>query len=189
MQSSLKVLYEKLSSNFDSAKWSVNHRTLLDERISDLQAKGFTVYIEGENWFEISGRNHLIKVSGKPDILVLQDEQAWVRDCKTGRKKGSDLYQVLLYMLLVPLANSKCQGVKLEGRLLYADEILQVSSEQVNEEFKAHVRASIALLSSTNPTQKVPSFQECRFCDISCLYCPERIDSKPDPDQPDHELF
>ncbi|NJR51926.1 MAG: hypothetical protein HC780_22485 [Leptolyngbyaceae cyanobacterium CSU_1_3] len=129
--------YEKLSSNFDSAKWNASHRALLDNRIADLQAEGCTVYAEGENWFEISGKNYSIKVSGKPDILVFEDEQVWVGDCKTGRKKNSDLYQVLLYMLLVPLTNSKCRGMKLEGRLVYPGEILQVSSEQVNEEFKA----------------------------------------------------
>jgi PD-(D/E)XK nuclease superfamily len=181
--------YEKLSRDFDSAQWSTNHRTLLNDRISQLQAEGWSVYVEGENWFEVMGRQYVIKIAGKPDIIAFRDEQIWVEDCKTGRKKNSDLYQELLYILLLPLSHPKCRGMRLQGRLVYPDEAINISSDQVNEDFKTQFREAIALLSNTTPVRKVPSFQECRYCDISAQYCAERVDVKPDQDLEEHDLF
>lgn len=181
--------YEKLVSNFDSAQWNARHRALLDDRISDLQAEGWAVSVEGENWFEIAGRSHPIKVAGKPDILAIREGCAFIEDCKTGKKKNSDLYQILLYMLLLPVSTAKCRGLKLAGRLVYPDEVVEVAGEQVNEEFKAQFQKAIAYLSSTIPARKIPSFPECRYCDVSAEYCRERMDSQPEPSQSEHELF
>ena len=181
--------YEKLSRDFDAAKWSANHRALLNDRLSQLQVEGWAVSVEGENWFEIMGQQHAVKIAGKPDILAIRGEQIWVEDCKAGRKKNSDLYQVLLYMLLLPLSHRCCRGMKLQGRLIYLDGAIDIANEQVDEAFKAQFREAIALLSSTVPPRKVPSFQECRYCDISAQYCLERMESKPDEGLEEHDLF
>ncbi|GAB4375176.1 MAG: hypothetical protein Kow00121_20550 [Elainellaceae cyanobacterium] len=181
--------YEKLNRDFDSAKWNASHRALLNDRVSQLQAEGWAVYVEGENWFEIIGRQYVIKIAGKPDLIAIRDEQIWVEDCKTGRKKNSDLYQELLYMLLLPLSHPKCRGMQLQGRLVYPDGAIAISNEQVDEAFKAQFREAIALLSSTAPVRKVPNFQECRYCDISGTYCPERIENSQLGDTDEHDLF
>ena len=181
--------YEKLSRDFDSVSWSAKHQALLNERISQLQAEGWAVYVEGENWFEIVGRQYAIKIAGKPDILAVRDEQIWVEDCKTGRKKNSDLYQVLLYLLLLPLSHPRCKGMQLQGRLVYPDGTIDISHEQVDEAFKAQFREAIAILSSTTPARKTPSFQECRFCDISCRYCLERVEEHKADKIEEHDLF
>jgi hypothetical protein len=95
--------YEKLSTNFDSAKWAVNHRALLNDRVHDLEAEGYTVYVEGENWFEVLGRSFAVKVSGKPDILAIREQQAFVEDCKTWTEEelrplpDADLYAAVAY--------------------------------------------------------------------------------------------
>jgi hypothetical protein len=128
--------YEKLSRDFDAAKWSANHRALLNDRLSQLQVEGWAVSVEGENWFEIMGQQHAVKIAGKPDILAIQGEQIWVEDCKAGRKKNSDLYQALLYMLLLPLSHQCCRGMKLQGRLIYLDGAIDIANEQVDEAFK-----------------------------------------------------
>lgn len=180
--------YEKLVSNFDSAQWNARHRALLDGRISDLQAEGWTVSVEGENWFEIAGRSHPIKVAGKPDILAIREGCAVIEDCKTGRKKNSDLYQILIYMLLLPISTAKCRGLRLAGRLVYPDEVVEVAGEQVNEEFKAQFQKAIAYLSSTIPARKIPSFSACRYCDISAEYCPERVEENAAATE-EHNLF
>jgi hypothetical protein len=181
--------YDRLSRDFDSAKWNASHRALLDDRLSQLQAEAWAVSVEGENWFEIVGRHYAVKIAGKPDVLAVRDQQVWVEDCKTGRKKNSDLYQVLLYMLLLPLSHPQCRGLKLQGWLIYPDGAIDISSEQVNEDFKAQFRGAIASLGSTKPARKVPSFQECRFCDISVVYCPERVKYLPDQSLESHDLF
>jgi len=147
------------------------------------------VSLEGENWFEIAGRSFPVKVSGKPDILAIADQQGFVEDCKTGRRKNSDLYQVLIYLLLLPVSQPRCRGLRLAGRLVYPNEVMEIEADQVNEAFKAQFREAIALLSSTIPARKVASFQECRFCDISTNYCPERVEEKTEEEAEEHNLF
>lgn len=181
--------YEKLPSNFDSAKWIARHRRLVNQRVTYLEAEGYAVYVEGENWFEVTGRQFAIRVAGKPDIVAICGDIAWVEDCKTGKPKNADLYQVLLYMLLVPLSVERCRGLQLEGRLVYSDCIIDVPASQVNAEFKAQFREAIALLSSATPIRKVPSSQECRYCDISAEYCSERVDAKPAQGLGNSDLF
>ncbi|MCY7275196.1 MAG: CRISPR-associated protein Cas4 [Phormidesmis sp. CAN_BIN44] len=181
--------YEKLISSFDSAKWNANHQALLRSRVYDLEAEGYTVYLEGENWFEITGKSFPVKVSGKPDIVEIGSDGGFVEDCKTGRRKNSDLYQVLIYLLLLPASQSKCRGLCLAGRLVYPTEVIEIEVDQVDEVFKEQFRSAIALLSSATPSRKVPSYQECRYCDISSQYCSERVDVKQDQDLKDHDLF
>jgi hypothetical protein len=181
--------YEKVPSSFDSAQWKARHRGLLNQRVTWLEAEGYAIFMEGENWFEVLGRQHSIKVSGKPDLVAICGDDAWVEDCKTGKPKDADLYQVLLYMLLVPLSVERCQGRQLEGRLVYRDSMIAVPASHVNAEFKAQMRAAIAILSNLTPARKVPSFQECRFCDIPVQCCPERVMDKLTKDQEKHDLF
>lgn len=78
----------------------------------------------------------------------------------------------------------------MKGRLVYPDGVMEIQSNQVDEGFKEQFRVAIATLSSTTPARKVPSLQECRYCDISVDYCPERIDeAKPEQKLEDHDLF
>lgn len=67
--------------------------------------------------------------------------------------------------------------------------MIDISDEQVDEAFKAQLRRAIATLSNATPARKVPSFQECRYCDISGNYCPERIESSRMEDSDEHDLF
>ncbi len=181
--------YEKLSSNFDSAKWTAQHQALVRSRISELEAEGYTVSLEGENWFEITGRSFPVKVSGKPDIVAIAGQEGFVEDCKTGRRKNSDLYQVLIYLLLLPVSQPKCRGLRLSGRLVYPTEVIEIEADQMGEEFKAQFREAIALLSNHIPARKVSSFQECRFCDIPSQCCSERVENLPEQKLEEHDLF
>jgi hypothetical protein len=181
--------YEKRAANFDSAQWSATHQALLGSRVCDLEAEGYRVHVEGENWFEISGRSFPVKVSGKPDILAIAGRQGFVEDCKTGRRKNSDLYQVLIYLLLAPVGIQKCSGLDLRGRLVYADGVMEIQRNPVDEGFKEQFRGAIAVLSSSTPALKVPSFQGCRFCDIPAQCCPGRVEQPPAQGLASHRLF
>ncbi|MBD2079876.1 hypothetical protein [Leptolyngbya sp. FACHB-17] len=96
---------------------------------------------------------------------------------------------MLIYLLLLPVSLAPCQGLPLQGRLIYRDEVVEIQAAQVNEDFRTQFRAAIATLSNTSPARKVPSFQECRFCDISTQYCPERVDAHSPEDASAHHLF
>jgi hypothetical protein len=181
--------YEKLPNNFDLARWSARHQRLLHQRVTSLEKEGYVVHVEGENWFELSGQQHAIKVAGKPDIVAIRGDDAWVEDCKTGNPKNTDLYQVLLYMLLVPLSAERYKGLRLKGRLVYTDSFIDVVASQVDAEFKAQLREAIAMLSSTISARKVPSLRECRFCDIPSQCCPDRAEKPSEQSVESHDLF
>jgi hypothetical protein len=112
-----------------------------------------------------------------------------MEDCKTGRKKNSDLYQVLIYLLLVPVSIQKCKGLDLRGRSGYPDGVMEIQTTQVDKTFKAQLREMIATLSSRMLTRKVSSFQECRFCDIPARCCPKRVEKPSNQSLNNHDFF
>ena len=110
--------YEKVPSDFDLATWTVEHNDLVNSRREQLLDEGYEVYVEEENAFKRVGKTGIV-VSGKADILAIRDGRGVIEDCKTGRPRASDQLQVLVYMLLLPIGNPRCEGVKLSGCVTY----------------------------------------------------------------------
>lgn len=181
--------FEKPSSDF--SEWRIKHGRLLNKRVKKLESEGYNVYIEDENKFTIIGRNGITKVAGKADIVAIKGNQIIVEDCKTGQKKDADLMQVLTYMLLLraPGGVPHCKGKTLEGRLIYGDEIIDVPSEMLDQDFKDYFREIVHLVSISTAPRKVPSFKECQYCKISKKYCLERIEVEVSDVQEEHDLF
>ena len=180
--------WDKLPGDFDLAKWTAEHNQLLHERRDNLEADGFSVYIEDQNSFTLIGKTG-IAVSGKADIVAIKGNEAFVEDCKTGTPKGSDHIQVLIYMLSLPHAVKHCKNRKLEGRIIYKDSVVEVPSSKIDENLRELFSKTVTGVGGQEPLRKVPSWSECRFCDISNLDCPERVDSKPSVTSEDHGLF
>jgi len=180
-------IWDKVPSSLDLAKWTANHTQLLRARKADLEAEGFTVYAEDQNSFTLKGTNG-IEVSGKPDIVAIRGEEAYVEDCKTGTPRHSDHFQVLVYMLSLPHVQGHCKGRKLEGRLIYGNTIVAVPSSKIDADLKELFRKTVLAIGGPEPAEKVPSWGECRYCDISKADCPERIEIQAEP-VTDHGLF
>jgi hypothetical protein len=180
-------IWEKLPSGLDLAKWTADHTQLLRARKAELEAEGFTVYAEDQNSFTLNGTDG-IEVSGKPDIVAIRGEEAYVEDCKTGTPRHSDHFQVLIYMLSLPYVEGHCKGRKLEGRLIYNNTIVDVPSSRIDAELKELFRKTVLRIGGPEPAEKVPSWGECRYCDISKADCPERIETQAEA-VTDHGLF
>ena len=180
--------HDKLPSNFDLAKWTTEHNEMLHKRRDKLEAEGFNVYTEDQNSFKMEGKSGLT-VSGKADIVAIKADKAFVEDCKTGNPKTSDHMQVLIYMLTLPVATAHCKGLKLEGRILYKDAIVDIPSSKIDQELKELFKQKVLLVGGTEKPRKIPSWNECRFCDISKTDCPERIDVQPTATSAEHDLF
>jgi hypothetical protein len=112
--------WNKVPSGLDLAKWTADHTQLLRARRAALEAEGFTVYTEDQNSFTLMGKTG-IEVSGKPDIVAIRGEEAYVEDCKTGSPRHFDHFQVLIYMLSLPYVEGPWKGLKLEGRIQPCD--------------------------------------------------------------------
>ncbi len=175
----------------DLSDWTVKHGRLLNKRVQKLEDEGYKVYIEDENKFTLTGQDGFTKVAGKADIVAIKGNQIIVEDCKTGQKRNSDVMQVLVYMLLLsaPGGVSHCKGKKLDGRLIYGEEIIDIPSETLDQVFKDSFRETVHLVSASIAPRKVPSFKECQYCKISSQYCPERILFQEQSNQEEHDLF
>jgi len=168
-------VWEKLPSGLDLAKWTADHAQLLRARRASLEAQGFTMYAEDQNSFTLRGATG-IEVSGKPDIVAIRATEAYVEDCKTGTPRHSDHFQVLVYMLSLPYVEGPWKGLKLDGRIIYGDKVVDVPSSKIDADLKELFRKTVLMIGGQEPARKVPSRGECRYCDISRADCPERIE-------------
>ena len=177
---------DKIPSDFDLAAWTAEHNELVQQRKQKLEDEGFTVYIEDQNRFTLRGKSG-VEVCGKADIVAIKKDEAYVEDCKTGTPRHSDYMQVLIYMLALPRVTAHCKGKNLEGRIVYKDSVVDVPSNKIDKSLKNLFKDIVTDVGGAEPLEKVPSWGECRFCDITRADCPERIGVEPTTE--DHDLF
>ena len=180
--------WDKVPSDFDLVKWTADHNELSKIRVNQLKEQGFTVYTEDQNSFHIEGKTG-IHLSGKADIVAIKGDEAYVEDCKTGNPRHSDHMQVMIYMLSLPLATTHCKGLKLNGRIIYKNSIVDIPSEKIDDSMKQIFKDTIHKIGQDTPPLKTPSWGECRFCDITKVDCPERIETEPVISHEEHDLF
>ncbi len=168
-------IWEKLPSGLDLAKWTAGHAQLLRSRRAALEAEGFAVYAEDQNSFTLKGATG-IEVSGKPDIVAIRGEEAYVEDCKTGVPRHSDHFQVLIYVLALPHVDGPWKGLTLNGRIIYGDMVVDVPASKIDAGLRELFRKTVLSIGGPKPARKSPSWGECRYCDISAADCPERIE-------------
>jgi hypothetical protein len=177
----------KRPSSFDEVKWRADHGEMLRTRVPELQKQGYRVFIEHQNGFNLKGR--AATVGGTPDIVAIGEQDAWVIDCKSGKQKDSHYFQVLIYMLMLPITHPACRGRSLGGEIQYRDYSSLLMPGELTEHRQAQIRAMIERIGAKEPLIKVPSPQECRWCPVASHDCPERMDG-PAPDViPEHDLF
>ena len=96
-------------------------------------------------------------------------------DAKTGHESPSHAVQLMIYLYAVPKALEKYRNAKLRGQVTYGDHTVRIPAEAVDEEFVQKLGTLIRRLSADEPARRVPSRQECRFCDITTADFPGRV--------------
>ena len=71
------------------------------------------------------------------------------------------------------------QGVEFMGHVVYPNSQVGIPASAVDEKFTERLGSLIRRLASETPARRVPSAQECRFCDITAEGFPARIDDEP----------
>ncbi len=164
-----------LPGDFDSTAWQLEHTAARNKYQKKLEDKGFDVSTETQNYFHLSGTT--ATVGGKPDLIAKKGNSCRIIDIKTGQPRASDHVQVMLYMYAVPKAfPEKYRNVALEGRVVYGEREVAVPSSAVDEKFVKRFSELIRRLASNEPAKRVPSFGECRYCNIPASECPDRVD-------------
>ena len=145
--------------------------------MTDWENGGFSVDVEGQNGFQLRGSSATL--AGKPDLIAQRDAAAVVVDVKTGHESASHVVQVMIYLYAVPRALEPYRSLKMRGQVTYQDHTVRITPESVDEKFIQNLGSLIRRLADERLAKRVPSPQECRFCDISALDCPERVDANP----------
>ena len=161
-------------SDFDQAQWVLDHTALVDERISNWEVGGYDVNVEAQNRFELRGSTATL--AGRPDIIAHREDDSVVVDAKTGHDSPSHAVQVMIYLYAVPRALQRYRTAKLRGQVTYRDHTVRIPADAVDEAFIQNLGALIRRITADEPARRVPSRQECRFCDISAADCPVRVD-------------
>jgi hypothetical protein len=177
--------YERTPSDFDAVSWRAAHAAMVRARAQRLREEGYTVYMERQNGFQLRGRAAIL--GGTPDIVAVRADDALVVDCKTGRQRDSDAMQVLLYLLVLPFVHPACSERKLRGEVQYRESRVSIDPEDVNNELRAEVRELVTRLAADQPPEQVPSWGECRFCDIAG--CEARVELRVATTHSEHDLF
>ncbi len=176
--------FQKLSSDGDFSA----HDEMIRTRAKQYSEQGLNVYVEDENAFNIQGR--MATIGGRPDLVIEEGNRIIIEDCKSGKQKKAHRFQVLIYMLLYrlsPMGKKLCGDRIPTGRLVYQDEIIDISPTELNEEFKGLFRHLVAMLCAPTQPTITPSFYECSYCNVPDCFCLER--KAIEEPQDNHDLF
>ena len=126
----------KVSSDFDSVTYNLQHTQMVDKIVKYCTDKGDTVSRENQNWFNVSRSSGTV-ISGKPDIVALDSSgYCVIYDAKTGDPQEYHKVQVMLYMMLLPYW-SRYKGVEPTGYLWYKNtEAVKIPFDAIDEEFQ-----------------------------------------------------
>ena len=180
--------YERLPGDFDTAKWASEHAAMVREQVEALRQESYAVALEAQNAFSLQGQLG-VTLGGRPDVVAWRDGEALIVECKTGQQRHADMIQVMIYMLVLPHAQPFWKGRRLAGRVQYQSRSVPVPAEALDSGFRTRFRDMMAQVGGGRLPPRVPSFHECRFCDIGKMDCPERVDSLPEDKAGEHDLF
>ena len=172
--------WARTPSEFNQAEWLLNHTALLNKRKADWELSHHSVTIERQNSFQLRGKSATL--AGQPDLITQRDGQAVIVDVKTGQEGASHVVQVMIYLYAIPRALEQYRTLKLRGQVTYDDHTVRIPAEAVEDQFIWNLGTLIRRLAADKPPVRVPSRQECRFCDISAADCPERVDEGSEPE-------
>ena len=168
--------WAKPPSDFDSAKWMLDHTALVNQARESREKLGYTVFTEDQNSFRLRGATATL--AGKPDLIAVKGNDVVVIDAKTGRPNPAHSAQVMIYMYAVPKALEQYKGVEFRGHVIYPGSNVQIPASGVDGKFVERLGSLIRRLADETPARKVPSAQECRWCDITAADCAGRIEDE-----------
>ena len=161
--------------DFDQSKWLLDHTALLHQQKAEWEERGYDVYVEAQNSFQLRGRTATL--AGRPDLIVDRGDDALIIDVKTGQEQPWHAVQIQIYQYALPKAlPERFRHARLAGEVVYPSRIARVPRGALPGQFIDQLGSTIRRLATPNPPKPTPSFQECRFCDITAADCPERVD-------------
>ena len=167
--------WDRQPSDFNLAQWQIEHTALLADTKDQFIDSGYQVSVEAQNSFRLNGRTAVL--AGRPDLIIERGDHLLVVDVKSGQEHPSHVAQVMAYMYALPRALDQYRGAKFAGEIHYPSHIRRVPCGGVDQGFITNLATLIHRIASPTPPPRVPSAQECGFCDITAVDCPDRQDA------------
>ena len=171
--------WNRQPSDFNQADWLARHTALLaDQRQQWADRGNYDIRIENQNAFRLQGRSAVL--AGKPDLLIIKDDDVLITDVKTGQERPWHYRQLMIYMYALPRAMPEFKGARIAGEIVYTTHVKRVPRGGIDQGFIRDLGALIRRIAASEPPIRVPSAQECRFCDITADDCIDRIEDAAD---------
>ena len=85
----------------------------------------------------------------------------------------------MIYVYALPKALPEYKYAKFSSEIVYNDRTHRVPQGGVDQDFVRNLGGLIRRIAAPEPPVRVPSAQECRFCDIAVADCPDRKGAEP----------
>ena len=167
--------WNRKPSDFNKADWLARHTALLNEHRDWWIQSGYEIRVENQNAFQLRGQPAIL--AGKPNLLVLNKNRILIIDFKTGQEQPWHKFQVMTYMYALPRALPEYRDFKFAGEIVYGNRTERVPQGGINQGYVRNLGSLIRRSASPEPPVRVPSAQECRFCDITLEDCSDRIEN------------
>ena len=105
---------------------------------------------------------------------MFDDRDATIIDVKTGQERPWHRVQVMIYQYALPLPQYR--NVRIDGQVIYPTHTVRVPRGVLPRQFIDAVASASCWVAAGAPPQRVPSFAECRFCDITVVDYPDRVE-------------
>lgn len=169
--------FEKID-DFNDPEWAMRHaRGIMDMR-DTLRPTVDSVRTTAQSSFWWERPNSNLRIAGEPDLVTISGDEACVYDVKTGKPRQSDRLQVMIYMYCLPDALPHIfAGMRMSGCVVYKEsQLVEIPTASVGEEFREMFDFFLDKLDTDEEPEPIPSAQECRFCKISKVDCPSRVE-------------
>ena len=153
------------------ATWKANHTEMLRVETEKYRAAGWKCDVE--RFFRVTGQHAII--SGKADLIAQKpDMRPRIIDTKSGKERGSDITQVLVETILIPMAWN-VPSMQFEGVVVYPHgEVIVTPKDAAELKPKLFERVKWLGMLQVKP-EPSPSESTCRFCDVNDQDCPDRF--------------
>lgn len=163
--------------DFSLDAWKADHKAMREREAARLREQGFIVAEE----LEVKVEGAAAILAGKVDLLGVKYEDALgpvtdavIVECKTGRERGSDYYQAVIYVWALPLKMTNLAGV-IRAEVVYKDGTRKpVTKEEIGPKVKDVIDA-IKLVAAKAAPDRTPTYAECSRCDVTDDDCPQRV--------------
>lgn len=143
------------------AQYKADHTAMLQDTVAKMRADGWGCRLE--QYFNVPG--HYAAIAGKADLVAKQqDKRPLIVDVKTGDPRESDVIQVLIEMVMIPISWN-APSMLFNGQVIYRAHTVDLTPADA-EAMKPKMFAMLKRLGTIPQPEPSPGKGVCLYCDM-----------------------